>query len=189
MRNDRIVLPAVMGLVSAVLMAWEYYNSKVIAPMGMGWDTGAPMWPYQTPEIFLKLLNAPAYLLAAPIWFAFDLRMHEQRQPVLMVAIVVSWLGLVRMTGLGVWSRARRRGRAAFVVGLLLSVVVFSFAGVALIASSLAWWSYYGDWSLPSALIFARIAAVAPWSFVLALASVRAFLRFWLIAESDDVTQ
>ena len=32
--------------------------------MGMGWDDGAPVWPYQTPNILLFTLNTPAYFVA-----------------------------------------------------------------------------------------------------------------------------
>ena len=41
-------------------MAWDLYNEGIIAQTGMGWDTGAPIWPYQTPAILLFAINTPA---------------------------------------------------------------------------------------------------------------------------------
>jgi hypothetical protein len=46
----KISLPTVIGLVSATLMVWDLHNQRVIMSMGMAWDTGAPLWPYQTPR-------------------------------------------------------------------------------------------------------------------------------------------
>src|SRR5438552_12630602 len=87
----RIWLPALIGCATAVLMAWEQYNARVIASMGMRWDTGAPMWPYQTPEIILAILNAPAYFVAAPAWWTLNLQSAEQRHPVLFLATIGLW--------------------------------------------------------------------------------------------------
>ena len=33
--------------------------------MGMAWDTGAPLLPYQTPDTLLFAINTPAYFVAA----------------------------------------------------------------------------------------------------------------------------
>jgi len=49
----RILLPAVMGALSVALMVWDSQNQRVIRSMGMAWDTGAPLWPYQTPDTLL----------------------------------------------------------------------------------------------------------------------------------------
>jgi hypothetical protein len=61
----KIALPTVIGLVSATLMVWDLHNQRVIMSMGMAWDTGAPLWPYQTPDTLLFALNTPAFLISA----------------------------------------------------------------------------------------------------------------------------
>ncbi len=56
-----------MGIVSLPLVLWDIRNDHVIESMGMAWDTGAPIWPYQASDILLRLLNGPAYSVAMPI--------------------------------------------------------------------------------------------------------------------------
>jgi len=56
----RIILPFFLGGLSSAFMAWDLYNEGIIAQTGMGWDTGAPIWPYQTPAILLFAINTPA---------------------------------------------------------------------------------------------------------------------------------
>jgi hypothetical protein len=170
----RIALPVCMGLVATGLMAWEHHNSEVIATMGMAWDTGAPMWPYQTPEIILAILNAPAYFLAAPVWFTLDLRLESQRYPALFFAILLLWTGIGKAIDSNLLSRARRRGGKLSTIGLLIATVVFSLTGVGTLVPGMHWWSQYGEPSLVSVLIFARITSFAPWCFILAVTPLRA---------------
>ena len=49
-RTFSTILPVVVGVVSAALIAWDIHNQRIIAFTGMAWDTGAPLWPYQTPD-------------------------------------------------------------------------------------------------------------------------------------------
>ena len=63
----RIVLPIVLSSCSFLLFAWEYENNRVIESMGMAWDTGPPIWPYEAVPLFLYALNAPAYTACRPI--------------------------------------------------------------------------------------------------------------------------
>ena len=53
----RIVLPSVMGILSLPLVLWDIHNERVIESIGMGWDTGAPIWPYQASDILLRLIK------------------------------------------------------------------------------------------------------------------------------------
>ena len=63
----RLKLPLLFGSISYLLIGWEFYNESVIESMGMAWDTGAPIWPYQTAHILLVALNAPAWLAAVVV--------------------------------------------------------------------------------------------------------------------------
>lgn len=158
----RIALPASMGLVACGLMAWEHHNNEVIAAMGMAWDTGAPIWPFQTPEIILALLNAPAYLLAAPAWLVLDLHFEDQRNPALLLAIVLLWTCIGIAIDFDLLSSLRRSGGKSATITLSLAALIFSFVGVGALISGVQWWSRYGQHSLVSALIFARIVSFAP---------------------------
>jgi hypothetical protein len=53
----RFILPLIMGTISVPLVIWDIHNTEVIYSVGMGWDTGAPVWPYRTPEILLWFLK------------------------------------------------------------------------------------------------------------------------------------
>jgi hypothetical protein len=55
------------ALISAPLMTWAISNEQIIKSMGMTWDTGAPVWPYETPQILLFALHFPAYIVAQPV--------------------------------------------------------------------------------------------------------------------------
>jgi hypothetical protein len=77
----RIILPSVMGIVSLPLVLWDIHNGRVIESMGMAWDTGAPIWPYQTSDILLRLLDGPAYYVTMPFANALS---HS-------ALVVVSW--------------------------------------------------------------------------------------------------
>ena len=61
----KFLLPILMGTLSAALMVWDIHNQSVIRSVGMGWDTGAPLWPYQTPDTLLFAINMPAFLISA----------------------------------------------------------------------------------------------------------------------------
>src|SRR5581483_8533443 len=91
----RIVLPLIIRILSLPLILWDIHNARAIESMGMAWDMGAPIWPYQASDILLRALNAPAYSIAMPI--ASLCRVPAPMHFLLIVpAIVMSWwlLGL-----------------------------------------------------------------------------------------------
>ena len=85
----RIILPSVMCIVSLPLVLWDIHNVRVIESMGTAWDTGAPICPYQTSDILLRLLNFPAYFVAIPITSA--LRLLATGQYVLVFPGILLW--------------------------------------------------------------------------------------------------
>jgi hypothetical protein len=85
----RIVLPSLMGILSLPLVLWDIHNERVIESIGMGWDTGAPIWPYQASDILLRLLNGPAYSVAMPI--ANLLRLAAPTHYLLVVPAILIW--------------------------------------------------------------------------------------------------
>jgi hypothetical protein len=101
----RIVLPSVIGIASLPLVLWDIHNERLIASVGMGWDMGAPTWPYQAADILIRLLNCPAYSIVMPIanWLRLAAPMHL----FLVVPAILTWWWFVGFTldrGLTRWS-------------------------------------------------------------------------------------
>src|SRR5215469_3039133 len=133
----RVVLPSVMAVISVPLVAWDTHNARVIESMGMAWDMGAPVWPYQASDILLRLLNAPVYAIAMPI--ANLLRLAAPMHFVLIVPAILAWwwfLGLMFDRG-------------------IVRCQLFGMFGVAL---ALLFWSTTAIHSL----LLLRIGAVSP---------------------------
>ena len=177
MRTWRFLLPVLHGLTAAGLLSWQAHNSRIIDSMGMAWDTGAPVWPYQTPEILLGMLNAPAYFVAWPAWAAFGLRTQEERAPLLLAAVALVWFGVGCALDFGLasrrWYRSRKRLYGAFVPITLAS----TFIAAHLTLRAIAWWLRYSEMSLASVLILARLAAPLPWCALVAVTSARMVFR------------
>ncbi len=177
MRTWRFLLPVLHGLTALGLLSWQAHNSRIIDSMGMAWDTGAPVWPYQTPEIVLCLLNTPAYLIALPAWAAFGLRTQEERAPALLAAVAVLWFGVGCAVDFGLasrpWLRSRKWLYGVFVPISLASVLI---AG-SLAIEGMGWWLRYGDVSLDSVLIFGRVTGPLPWCVLVAVTATRSVIR------------
>jgi hypothetical protein len=144
----RIVLPCAIGALSAVLTAWDVYNWKIISAMGMAWDTGAPIWPYQTSDILLRLINFPAFVAAMPLANGFILLAPRYHFVVFPAGLVWWWI-----VGLGLdlqrASQPHRRSWSAF-VPLLICFVLLTLAAIAEWTSVLDWYRKYGGdlWSI-----------------------------------------
>jgi len=101
----RVALPSVIGILSVPLIFWDIHNAGVIESMGMDWDMGAPMWPYQASDILLRSINGPAYSVAMPI--ANLLRLAAPIHLLLVIPSILIWwwfLGLTLDRGLARWS-------------------------------------------------------------------------------------
>ena len=154
----RIVLPSVMGIVSLPLVLWDIHNARVIESVGMGWDMGAPIWPYQASNILLRLLNGPAYSIAMPI--ANLLRLAAPMHLVLVVPAFLIWwwfLGLTLDRGLARWS----------LFGMLVVVVaLLSWSAVA-VSSVFRFGLDYRPFDLPTALLILRFLTPTGWFIAL----------------------
>jgi hypothetical protein len=164
----RIVLPAVMGAITVPLTIWDIHNERVTESMGMAWDIGAPVWPYQTPDILLRLLNGPAYFVALPIANAF--RLFGPRYYITVIPAVLIWWWLV---GLGL-DRGRlpvgARWRWVVVALLAISAVLLMWAAVAVSANAFHWWFKYASSFKPieRSLLMVSFLSPAVWCTVLA---------------------
>ena len=85
----RIVLPSVIAGLTFPLIVWDIHDARVIESMGMAWDIGAPIWPYQASDILLRMINAPAFSIAMPI--ATLLRLTAPMHLVLVIPAILAW--------------------------------------------------------------------------------------------------
>ncbi len=114
----RIVLPSVIGVLSVPLILWDIHNARMIESMGLAWDTGAAIWPYQASDIMLRLLNGPAYSIAMPIANLSRLAAPAHLLVVFPTTLIWWWfLGLTLDRGLTRWSLF---GMLVVLVALLL---------------------------------------------------------------------
>ena len=87
----RIKLPVLFGFIAIALIVWDSHNQHVIESMGMGWDTGAPIWPYQTSWILLFAINAPACILSTPFLYLLNLQTAYGRYPLQFLSTLFLW--------------------------------------------------------------------------------------------------
>jgi hypothetical protein len=173
----RIILPSVMGIVSLPLVLWDIHNGRVIESMGMAWDTGAPIWPYQTSDVLLRLLDGPAYYVTMP--FANALRLVAASQYLLVFPAILLWwwfLGLQLDHGLVI---AKSRWRWPVFSFLVVLAVLLLWAATSISAESFRWWFRYAGLSggLNALLMMTRFLTPAAWSVVIALLAVTASKR------------
>jgi hypothetical protein len=162
-----------MGILSLPLMLWDIHNGAVIASMGMAWDTGPPIWPYQASDILLRFLNGPAYSIAMPI--ANFLKLAAPRHHLLVfLAILIWWwfLGFTLDRG-SAWKKAHWRWP---LMGML-AVLIALFLWTAVAADALRLWSQAGAFRPPSTLLILRFLCPATWFITLASLLVGATRR------------
>jgi len=172
----RIILPSVMGVVSLPLVLWDIHNERVIESMGMAWDMGAPIWPYQTSDILLRLLNGPAYFIAVPI--TNSLRLFATSQYFLVFPAILLWwwfLGLQLDRGLAITKSQWRR--PVFSLLVLLAVLLL-WAATSISDESFRWWFRYVEVpGLNALLMMTRFLTPAVWCVLIALLAVTAAKR------------
>ena len=125
----RVVLPIVFGFLAIVLFAWDYENDRVVELMGMGWDTGPPMWPYRAVQLISYALNAPAYVISWPILKLIDPRAQWVQYAVWFPAITAMWWWVGARIDFGLLSRpsySHPKLVAALLLGGALVLLVLS---------------------------------------------------------------
>jgi hypothetical protein len=165
-----------MAIVSAALMMWDIHNQRVISAMGMAWDTGAPNWPYQTPDTILFFLNLPAFLFSNTV--SNFLKLHGSLHYLAFYPAIVAWW---LMAGDYLDQRPLRKGveRATLsAVAILLVAVAFIVMGFDLGRAVFIWWwtCSHSLWT-PDDVTLLRLGAPAFWCLLLGLAALDAGLR------------
>ncbi|HEY2470698.1 MAG TPA: hypothetical protein VGI45_23085 [Terracidiphilus sp.] len=158
-----IVLPTSIGVLSALLTAWDIYNWHVIVSMGMAWDTGAPIWPYQTSDVLLRFINLPAFLVAMPLANLFKLLAPTYHLFVFPAGIVWWWFVGTRFDRRAINRRHQRRW-TTFVGQTLCSGLLLSVA-IAELVNLFHWWTRYGGWqgNLNTAVGMLRFLTIPIW--------------------------
>jgi hypothetical protein len=164
----KLVLPMAMGLVCAPLMLWDIHNLQVIESMGMAWDTGAPLWPYQTPEILLFALNTPAAFFSNVLSNLLGLIGPSHYVPFFPAAIAWWWL-----VGLYFDKRQLVRRKPIWALALCLLAVVLIGLGIEESRWAFRWWWTYSRSLLSiSDLFFLRAIAPSAWSLMFGLVAL-----------------
>ena len=161
-----------MGIGSLPLVLWDIHNERVIVAMGMAWDTGAPIWPYQTSDILLRLLHGPAYLVAMPL--ANALRLGAPSQYLLLSPAILLWwwfLGLGFDHGLG---KTKSRWRWPVFSVLVALAMLLLWAALSVAGDSFHWWFRYAGYfpRLNAILMMTRFLTPAAWCIFIALLAV-----------------
>lgn len=184
----RFVLPVLRGFVSIALIGWDTHNTAVIESMGMAWDTGAPIWPYQTPRKILMALNAPSYAIATPVFMTLGPNTYPLRYLALFPIILLWWWALGTRMDRGLVSHRKRRFK--WLKALLLAAISFGLFGFAVyvVINQAEWWFQYGDhiWSIQGILLLPT-AGVTGWCFFLGVCATLAALRVASFNENGKV--
>lgn len=172
----RILLPSLMGALSLAFVVWDVHNQRVIHSMGMGWDTGAPLWPYQTPEILLSCLNYPAHYIAQPLANHLDLASPKQYLLVFPATLLWWWFVGLAVDARLTWCGVNRSWLRSVVLTALASVLLW--ASIVALDDAFRWWFQYGRsiWTSQVLVLWLKLAP-AVWGFVLSFMIVTAAKR------------
>ena len=179
----RVILPLVTGTVSVPLVIWDFHNQRVISSMGMAWDTGAPLWPYQTPHLLLYFLNYPAHFMARPVANFLELVTLQYDLSIFPVALL--WWWLLGLTLDRASQRFDSRWRWPTITILIPAVATLSWTAVFTLVDAFRWWFEYGIdvWSAQTLVMLVSLAPTV-WSIclalILAIVGKRALMQWFL---------
>jgi hypothetical protein len=176
-RTYRALLPFVVGTLSVPLMAWDIHNQCIIESMGMAWDTGAPLWPYQTPDTLLLAINTPAYPLGNLATYGTAAAFGPLHYVALAPAILLWWW----VVGMFIdrWRSRICEGKGwVWTSLLLLLAILLMWMGMHGLAEAFQWWWRYSRQVLSvSDLIMLRLAAPSVWCLALCVVLVDLAVR------------
>jgi hypothetical protein len=189
MRNIRfrVVLPILLGFLAVVLFSWDYQNERVVESMGMGWDTGPPMWPYRALQIISYAINAPAYVASWPILKLLEPRIYSLQYAVRFPAIVALWWWVGRSIDFGLLGSRNFSHRKLIAASLLIAAVGLLSLATYIGLDEYHWAQQYWRGQPPLyAFLFLRAAGPMLWCFFFAAAFVRSAARLVKRQPSPD---
>jgi len=167
-------------------MVWDLHNQRIIVTAGMAWDTGAPIWPYQTPNILFFALNTPAFVVAVPVSHLLGLSIPYYYL-VLFPCVLVWWWFVGLVLDRKLLKPEVRKGwpRIALSAG---AAVIFIILGAFGTLDAFHWWHTYGDGFLNwSNLVLLRALAPAIWCFAFGSVSTLYAKQFVRIKLETDL--
>ena len=175
----RFLLPLIFGCLAIALTAWEFQNQKTIEDMGMAWDTGPPIWPYQTSWILLQGINAPAYALDMPLCILLRVRSSPTCLLIELPTIFLWWWFVGWRVDLRL--SLQRNVRQNRLWGPLFCVASLGFwsCAIYLVEQQVVFWFGYGSvgWRGPL-LYLLRNAGILCWCLLLAIWSTVVAVQF-----------
>lgn len=164
----RVVLPFALGGLAAALMGWDIHNTHVIESMGMAWDIGAPIWPYQASFLILFAINFPAYVLVAPLFLLGHLQTYPSRITIMPV-IALWWWWVGTRVDFGVLGRRGYR-HPKLIAGILLAMAAgLLFVALHTSVSQFQFWREHGLEPRTNyfVLVTGRTIPIVSWCLVL----------------------
>jgi hypothetical protein len=168
----------VFSLMSVALMAWDWHESF----RRMFFDTGAPLWPYQTPTCLLLLFDAPALVLSRLVLGFAELGRIPMTYLVQLPFVVVWWWFVGTRVDFGLMGGRRHRHPRLLATSLsFLVAALILFLGLE-VKSEIFYWNYMKShgWAPELTIRDVLDAGSILWSFVLIVASclaIRQLLR------------
>jgi hypothetical protein len=152
----KLILPVVMSVPTTLLTIWDIHNWHVILSMGMAWDTGPPVWPYQASDILLRLINFPATFIP------FGLPAPRYHVVFFPLALLMWWGIGAALDSKGKKRTARPRWFVSTIAVLIASALVW--AGTSELVDAIRWWRQYAeDISVSNVLRMVRFTIVPVW--------------------------
>jgi hypothetical protein len=161
-------------------MAWDYENQRMVQLMGMGWDTGPPVWPYQVVSALLFTINAPAFVVTLPTLKLLNLETLSLQYCVWFPAIVGLWWWVGTKIDFGVLDISRYRHPKLFATLLTTTSIAFLYIAAHTSLGEFHWWMEYGrapsPYRVPTLL---RTLGPVLWCLVLAVGCLVAAKRLF----------
>jgi hypothetical protein len=175
----RFLLPLIFGCLATALIAWEFHNERVIEAVGMGWDTGPPIWPYQSSWLLLQAINAPAYVLDLPFFALLGVRSNQPRLLLEWPTIVLWWWFIGWRIDVGLLPCRNVRLRGLWVTVFVIASMTFWACTIYLILEQVRFWSEYGELGWRGPILFLiRHVGILCWCILLGFWSTAITLRF-----------
>ena len=175
----RLVLPVVFGFLAFVLFTWQHETNRMIELMGMAWDMGPPMWPYQAVPLFSYAINAPAYIVCWPLTKLIDVPADWPYYMVWLPVIVLLWWWVGTRIDFGLLGRRKYRHPTFTAVLMFVGALVLLILSVNIGVGEYRLFQHYwpAQRAINAAIILLRAIGPILWCLLLARAFIRSAFR------------